>query len=416
MKRSKRSDGNLSKLARKPGMITRTKSTVGINHIPLATPKKSKEPLYRSLSSLPTMKSKVIITIFSNYGDGSVVSASEIAFFSKNGNRIPISKIQTEPDDDSPENLFRLVTGSMIKLEDEKLWEHQWPLYRNKPLKLIFQFGSLDELDNIRIWQPSDEQKGIRDIEVKLNFSHFWSGELNPTFSTTIRKQNDNNSVLTDSYLSKFVVDQSLLCPDHDNEDPTSYSDDFGRVPIKPMKELRIAFTDTYDHTQSCIIQSILIFGLDGKLLPMDRILKIELHNGRAMEPPKNLFEEKKGISQTKDLYTGWMCERNCSTDPPTLVITFDGYTFVSAISLINPIPLPNQLDISVKNFIIYADGIQIYCGKLPTRIDSETHGNEFRRVIYLHDSPSVQKTVYDQVTPVDISQNLDSFYNALIE
>ena len=405
-----------SKTSRKLNKMRRNQSSVGVyNHMKLSSKQKSQSLATHSLIVPPSIKSKVSITIFSNYGDSEIIACSEIAFFSKTGKRISISKIICEPEPDSKENLNRLVSGSMIKTGDEKMWEHKWPLPRNLPMKITFYFATDDELDNIRIWQPVDEKKGIKKIEVTLDFQPFWEGELNSSFSTTIRHHQSSISKeksLDGLFISQFVP-ESLLAQEKPLH-PITFHDKFGKYPIKPFKELKIVLLDTHDHTQVIILQSILLFDLEGNLILLDEIDNIELINGKSKESPKVLFPGKnEEPNHVKDLYSGWMCEKD-GEKPPELVLSFNMFTCISAISLINPISITNQINISLKNFSIYADNRRIYTGTICNRVESESHGNEFRRTIYFIDSPSIQQKISSIVTKPDIFKTIDSFYNTL--
>ena len=335
---------------------------------------------------------KVSIEIISNHGDKDVVSCSEIAFFTKNKTRINVKSIQTLPEKDPPEILQPLISGSMIKTGDEKIWEHKWPIQHEKHLFLHFVLEtSINELDSIRIWAPEQQMKGMKDIVVYKESSVVWQGEVKDTFATIISIPQPTESLTPTMIRHSSTVALSPLCFGQNQPKVTEklvLADEFGAFPSTQVNDLTIRLVDSHGRVDIIALHAIFLYDIEGKYVNIE-MTKIEAKFCSFNSSPALLFEEMTNKRKVKDKYEAWVCTR-VGIDDPMISLHFECPASIAAIRLVNPLSFSDLADVSVRNVSVSVNGNNIFHGRLqPGKVSNENESRDL--FIYLVDPRTIK-------------------------
>lgn len=349
---------------RRTSLPTVHKQSSSLSHAKLRLNRLPSLQVPRATESQSALKIDVCIIIHSNWGHEHSIGCSDISFFTSSSQRLTVLKSKCEPFDEKQENLKLLTTGNMIKNENDEMWTHDWPLPGKLPLTLRFTLEGKKNLDFIRIWPPTDELLGMKDIDIYVNSIFVYRGQVGKSFGCDIP--------------IKINPSKTLHSPLEEIYKPTA-NDAYGIIPMRRVKNLKISFPRKNGYDNFFSIQSISIYTENMKKLK-PQVFNVELQNLVSEQKINSVFEEKK--SYETELWTA-----KIEGGVPALSISFPIPHYISAIAI---------SCCSARYFIISLDGDNVHFGKLPQYIANINIDVKPETVVYLTDPSDENRLTQD--------------------
>lgn len=353
--------------------------------------------------SQKTNSNEIRIRVFSNYGNPSFISCSEIDIINQERQKVQILSIKLEPKRNAVDemindsrkkqgipksssannlnNLFdfsKLTNGSVMEGDEYDYWHAAWPPeFPMKYVDIVINVKSKSLIDSLRIWpNKNDTTQNFKHISVFLDQHLLFDNEIENEFGLVIP-------------LHKFDSQGNSRIIGF-REEINHVTDDYGIIPVKAITKIEIDFLQSYRCSDQFGLQMIKFYNSDGD--PIDVTTKglIECINcgDESTKTIDSVFSTKELDPTFK-----WICELN---NDSKILVKFLEATIISAIMFITLPESFSHIDLAIKQVRIKSNGINTWCGKIDRGDNNLENARARTNIIFLYDNLNIKEKIYE--------------------
>lgn len=295
------------------------------------------------------------VDILSNWGHPDRIACSAIWFLDKERHIITPTKISSVPYF-SPNLLDKLSGVSLVKMDDNELWNSKWPPEETNQISLVFFLPGDQTPAYARIWNTTSlGDASVRKIQVSCGKETLYLGEIPRCYGTDVQLA-QNFVKPTNSF---DIIDELF----GNKKKSNTLVDKYGTVPLKQVKQVEFTVLDNYGSPKFIGLNAIDFYDENYEHIAWSNIDDIIIKNCARFTDPKKLFKDIKEIDDDNEMFVAEFEKENGAI--PKISILFKAPIYISQVVFWNYNSPSRGTDIGVKNVKISMHNAVKWCGKI---------------------------------------------------
>lgn len=319
----------------------------------------------------------VVVTVHSNWGSRDFLRVSSISILDEKFMTVPVIKSTTSPDIGiDTKSLFE---GHLIKNEMNELFSIPWN-ENHEPVSIAIMVSKEVTISGVRVFNSEISlDSSVKDISISLDHANTLSGEIPKNFGIDFKFTKK---------MREDAVESSRLIDNYFNENrEKAFEDKYGVYPLFSTKTLSFEILNTWNDEDFIGINGFQIFDQYNKLIQMDDIDDIIVHNCGKTNNPSLLFKDDLKTSRPERQFL----TKRLNDLAPLIEVIFKKNTFLSKLVIWNYNSSREPVEYGIKNIKIRSDETVIWCGRILKSIGNEISADKKLRTIWLTDSSEIK-------------------------
>lgn len=320
----------------------------------------------------------IVIKIHSNWGAPDFLRISSISILDDKYMAIPVIKSTTVPDLGLDTQC--LFDGHLIKKEIKDLFSIPWDQTYQEPFRLAIVVPSDITISGVRVFNSEiSKESSVKDISISLDNSNTLNGEIPKNFGVDFKFTQE---------MRQDAIESSRLIDDYFNENnEKSFKDQYGFYPLFLIKTISFELKKSWTNENLIGLNGIQIFDQYNKLIQIDDIDDIIVHNCGSSNNSSLLLKNDLKTSRPERQFL----MKTLPDKSPLIEIIFKESRYLSRIILWNFNSSREPVEYGVKHIKICADQNIVWCGKISKSVGNEMNADKMIKTIWLTDSAEIR-------------------------